>query len=455
MPPQADQGGQNHRTPTPSAPVPAVALVQAKAPLTARQTLEQAYLSVANTIQQENAIVTSVMVPSVPAAASTHTPVQQQRTPTPALTAAGNDMPDFLSGFDNVAGGQGNSSDQNASATTFNSEQYSPTFTSRSFDDFHRLLGKTLTPEVKRQVLDRLSVPALPFANNNPPSSSPKEVPPYFSMPGAAQAVVPSTVPVRHGLDFSSSMGSAAHTAGTGTQTGGTIANHNAPMLQPQQQQQHYHQVPQQQHHLMLTKAYGDALSMAAGAATTNPLGAADSYSLFAQQSAFAASQHSAYTSTRSDDAMSLSFGEDMVIPQLQESAASRNNNNSNDNNATRNHNGATTNLAQQHMTNAALSAVPHNPNLVSEPSNASDQGSDETQEYATSGSGTDNQADGSSSNDSDGSNSESSRKRRRTDFYHHQQHPGRPASVDDPHHQEGANHFYGTPNDYFGGNFR
>lgn len=49
------------------------------------------------------------------------------------------DVPDFLAGFDKVAGGP------KATVPVDPSVQYSPPFTSRSFDDFHRLLGKDIS----------------------------------------------------------------------------------------------------------------------------------------------------------------------------------------------------------------------------------------------------------------------------------------------------------------------
>ena len=54
------------------------------------------------------------------------------------------DLPDFLSGFDKVTTGNRHGGILGESWQL--SSQYSPPFTSRSFDDFHRLLGKDLSP---------------------------------------------------------------------------------------------------------------------------------------------------------------------------------------------------------------------------------------------------------------------------------------------------------------------
>jgi len=58
-------------------------------------------------------------------------------------------LPDFLSGFDKVAARSGVPPPVPLAAPVVNgrqSSQYSPPFTSRSFDDFHQLLGKGLSP---------------------------------------------------------------------------------------------------------------------------------------------------------------------------------------------------------------------------------------------------------------------------------------------------------------------
>ena len=55
------------------------------------------------------------------------------------------DMPDFLSGFEKVAARSTTTEPQKLAINTAES-QYSPPFTSRSFDDLHQLLGKGLSP---------------------------------------------------------------------------------------------------------------------------------------------------------------------------------------------------------------------------------------------------------------------------------------------------------------------
>jgi hypothetical protein len=60
-----------------------------------------------------------------------------------------NELPDFLTGFDNVTSNLKHRAVQGKATTdapsTGGTPQYSPSFTSQSFDDFHRLLGKDLS----------------------------------------------------------------------------------------------------------------------------------------------------------------------------------------------------------------------------------------------------------------------------------------------------------------------
>jgi hypothetical protein len=443
--------------------VPAVAVAPvappAKVPLTARQSLEQAYMNVAKTIQNENAIVAkgAGRIPYAPvnstqgadSASVTNNndaksiqPAQQQAQPAPALTT--NEMPDFLSGFDKVDGQGSPSKDVSRDGMDL-AHHHSPTYTSRSFDDFHQLLGKTLTPEAKRQAIDKLMVPPFPFPSNS--ALHPKEAPAPFSPVTAAgpqgQGVAASAAPVGNTMDFS--WGLVTHPfVLNGAQ--GSTSTAPVPLTQAQQVLQQATQQPPQHHQLMLTKAYGEALSKAAPVAVSHAPGAnvgADSYSIFAQQSALAASHHSAYTSGPGDDGMAMSFADEMMIDMLFQQPTpppapsySRNDNSSRINDA---------NLAPHTMPNTRTPM--HNPNhLVSEPSNSSDQGSDETP-GDTSGFGTDNQADG-SSNDSDGTNSESSRKKSRTTSSY-PSHYGQP--VDPQLQQVVVNQFYGNPQSFYG----
>lgn len=78
----------------------------------------------------------------------------------PTISSPHSDIPDFLSGFEKVAAvSQGPKQGTQASVHNANTDaghiqpstlttdpQYSPPFTSRSFDDFHRFLGKGLSP---------------------------------------------------------------------------------------------------------------------------------------------------------------------------------------------------------------------------------------------------------------------------------------------------------------------
>lgn len=83
--------------------------------------------------------------------------VGQPGAPDVGALAAGtsNEMPDFLSGFDKVAT---HHRDSPTLAQTNQDAPYSPTYTSKSFDDFHRFLGKGLSPEVPRVVLPATDV---------------------------------------------------------------------------------------------------------------------------------------------------------------------------------------------------------------------------------------------------------------------------------------------------------
>lgn len=85
-------------------------------------------------------------------------PMRIQTAPHPGyeeISAGTMDIPDFLSGFDKVAArsGEPNKGVPQPSLQSAHggngrpSSQYSPPFTSRSFDDFHQLLGKGLSPK--------------------------------------------------------------------------------------------------------------------------------------------------------------------------------------------------------------------------------------------------------------------------------------------------------------------
>jgi hypothetical protein len=167
----------------------------------------------------------------------------------PILEQAADEMPDFLSGFDQVK----KSSPQKlvTPPSTIQAEvdpsQFSPTFTSRSFDDFHRLLGTNLSPLGKRRCTD-LPIPDVPVTD-------------LLAAPASGRT---------EGLqDHTNSITSAVS-------------------AQPHQSSQE-----------MLQRAYGEAISWESRLPSTS--NSADSYTIFAQQGAFAASQHSAYFSAKGD----------------------------------------------------------------------------------------------------------------------------------------------------------
>ena len=414
---------------------PATRPLAPQIPLTARQSLEQAYADVAKTIEQENTIVAKGISPAFPvnyaAQSVTGVPIHLRGFPASynesidASTSISNEkgvmpvqnamdeVPDFLSGFDRVAG-LGNPIKNTG---TMDSLQYSPTFTSRSFDDFHRLLGKSLTPEVKRQGTEAMNLPHIPPAETS--SSRPNE------------RVSHSTV--RLGMDSSGDLGSASFANACFQRPWPT-----APITKPDQLTE--------QHEFMLTKAYGESLTIAAGAVSkvSGPNEGADAYNLCAQQSAFAASQHSAYTSGHGEDGLALCFGDEMKMGMHSRQPLLTPADNSNRNSSIID----PPFLDSRDMPNTEFATCNFAP--VSDPSSTSDQGSDETQ-IDTSGSGTDNQADG-SSNDSDGANSESTRKRRRT--------ASRPISyhglpIFDGQQHSGDNQFSYSLDNKIGGNFR
>ena len=110
------------------------------------------------------------------------TPLQQDQplvtrssTPNPDVTSSSTELPDFLSGFEKVSAqsaGAGDS-DHQTNSTKFSfskvpvdQSQYSPPFTSRSFDDLHQHLGKGLSPRPLRLTFPEF--PPLPSAITAP-----------------------------------------------------------------------------------------------------------------------------------------------------------------------------------------------------------------------------------------------------------------------------------------------
>ena len=164
------------------------------------------------------------------------------------VNPSNHEMPDFLSGFDKVTAASGGNQIQTSPSQ--GQDQYSPPFTSRSFDDFHRFLGN-LSPLATAKT-----------SGNNPAGHAGVFSPGLAMSPTSRQAVTRREVPV-----------------------GPPAAQVSNGVLAPQQQQR-----PNMQQ----TTLPGSSKPNSSGVAP-NPFGA-DAYNMFAQQSAFAASQHSAYT---------------------------------------------------------------------------------------------------------------------------------------------------------------
>jgi hypothetical protein len=117
----------------------------------------------------------------------TQPPMQLHGSPHPYQDMSGGtmDLPDFLSGFDKVAARSG---EQVAQQPTMQyAHQYSngrpaahhtPPFTSRSFDDFHQLLGKGLSPKPLDLNNAYKGFPQSPFDNNSQPNATHAAEPP-------------------------------------------------------------------------------------------------------------------------------------------------------------------------------------------------------------------------------------------------------------------------------------
>lgn len=386
----------------PALGVPQVTPVPMTGHLSARQSLEKAYYSVANAMQQEAQLPAGVMLSTniahnpvgslncqtspnqtvgthcdssgvmerassaPPYANNDHTKpsttsnYRDDNTAVPQGTSNSSpsgycsDLPDFLAGFDRIVG----RNTPNKMLPTSDPAQFSPTYTSRSFDDLHRLLGKNLSPDVRQQQ-----------RTHDMQALTTKDLSVPYAAAGAQRMAIPLNL----------------------AQEGPAIAWNDdrkrnfSSLLMPKPTQR---QLPQHYGH-SFSRGYGDALPATAIASEFG----ADSYSIFAQQSAFAASQHSAYSTSRdnSDDGLMVLLGDDFELG---------------DNDTARNGSSEQT-YAAALMSNSGFTGSSHSAVVVSEPS---DQGSDETQgDYYSAG------MDGiSSSNESDGSYSESSRKKAR-----------------------------------------
>ena len=428
--------------------------------MNARESLEQAYLSVARALQHDNTLEYRI-APLAPtanvtnSAADFHTKALQQlynATAPPAANSvatesrgvpaadhnataqqtsnsatshpgmlratipAPTDMPDFLSGFDKVAG-RDNSNCPDTQAG-YDPAQFSPSrFTTGSFDDFHRLLGENLTPDVH----NRLSMPGYHFTNsavqNNNAASEARELR-SFPFSGAQH---PHQGGPRH--SGPAVQGNAAHFR---LEQAPPSIDGPPSAPRPPAASDSSRQIPQSQQE-MLGQAFSEAMStamFAVGTSTQKPH-IADSYSIFAQQSTFAASQHSAYISTHvhhdnEDSLLLLTAGDEFetmmganTAPPPQQRLVDRNGG----------------------ITNTNFTMPRRSATVVSDPSSASsDQGTDSNQSPSDGGS---------SSIDSDESNSESSRKKARSSANHSYSYGGQSA-VHHHHHHRFNQHEYG-----------
>ena len=268
---------------------------------------------------------------------------QSRNTTGSAIAGPGTsgEIPDLLSGFDKVAADS--STCHNPSSNLQEAYQYSPAFTSRSFDEFHRLLGKDLSP--------------LPLSHTK------------YTLPSGEDMPM-----IRNA--------SLLRTDGTGTPSSSqTITQRQNP---PSQLSCTSTQASHQQTTSNLPSAI-ESKSLQPRPFLVSSSGS-DSFDMFARQSVFAPSLHSPYQPN-----WLLNAGQnksDWQIPTLDDP-------------------------------NQAVH--PSFNNVVSEPSNASDMG---TEDYETtigsSGGGSGNESAGSntvsnnSSNDSDGSTSDTSRSRKK-----------------------------------------
>lgn len=276
---------------------------------------------------------------------------------TPSVPVSSSDMPDFLFGFDKVAGRINN-------VNPAILQQHSPTFTSQSFDDFHRTLGQDLSPLASKnesvalaqhhQGIPAFPVPGLPSALLAPVSQQ------HHAVPGSVLETRQSNQPLHHPPYMSVSTEGANHQA------------HNSHLLgQP----------------------YSEALSAATNTESNapNPHLGADSYNIFAQQSAFAASQHSAYMSDNSRSTQDYAYSQQQCqqpMTNMQDFAfavqqSSQQPTNTRNGRSMRDY-GHTQQQSQQpvvaNMPTTTFRAT-HNPNVVSEPSTTSDQATTESDE--------------------------------------------------------------------------
>lgn len=267
-----------------------------------------------------------------------------------------NELRDFLSGFDKVNG---------QAPQAIPPAQHSPPFTSQSFDDFHRLLGKGLSPSTSGidEGLSRFSIPGQDELTSDQQRS-------------LAQPTLNAS-PQNHKADA-------------------TALNSNKNML---------------------SQAYKEALSTVSKEQGSGHLGA-DSYNIFAQESAFAASQHSAYRNNNQSYAPpQRQPGRNQTYPSSQEQEGHCKTLTASHEQPGRSHSHAPSQEGVSHL--GLITTIRQNSNVVSEPSNASDQGDESPGESFGSGNEGLTVSDN-TSNDSDGTHSDtgsSSRKKARISY--------------------------------------
>jgi hypothetical protein len=137
-------------------PAPATATKNLTVPIDQRKMLHRSFM---NALKQGSpASVAATTAPKVIPRGASHTsqerPTQHAQASAPPVSQGAapetNEVVDFLAGFDNVTSnlehGAAQGKPNTDAPSTGSIPQYSPPFTSQSFDDFHRLLGKDLPP---------------------------------------------------------------------------------------------------------------------------------------------------------------------------------------------------------------------------------------------------------------------------------------------------------------------
>ena len=221
-------------------------------PSTAVQTLHQAFLR----------------AKSGPASQGNGETKSEKSASKTASTSSPNEIPDFLSGFDKVTGRKGTVVDGGNTHIP-----HTPTYTSKSFDDFHRLLGKNLSPlTLQKNAALAMKIPSQP------------SLPESNTVPANAQTAVrlsPKPAPLTQAI---------IHNVWPASDSGPTAGISHVEK-----------ESDSRANYIMLDQAFREALQASNGT-TPNHLGA-DLYNMLAQESAFEASKHSAYSIGRGQQA--------------------------------------------------------------------------------------------------------------------------------------------------------